>query len=176
MPDMELGANRRPQPAREPPPTMRYAITDETWAVMGPMVERCKSRLGPALSCPTGCSLRPSSTGPAPASPGVTCSRTSAIGRPSKNRLRRWVASGRLKRLFGEMFLGLVRLVFGFIHIRKAALSVNTPQPCQERPHRSVLRVLCMQFIMLIKKFLPRRFGLPRLIVRLGACEPTCVG
>lgn len=26
-----------------------------------------------------------------------------------------------------EVFLGLVRLVFGFIHIRKTALSVNTP-------------------------------------------------
>ena len=26
-----------------------------------------------------------------------------------------------------EVFLGLVRLVFGFIHIRKIALSVNTP-------------------------------------------------
>ena len=27
----------------------------------------------------------------------------------------------------GEMFLGLVRLVFGFIHIKKTALSVNRP-------------------------------------------------
>jgi transposase len=27
----------------------------------------------------------------------------------------------------GEVFLGLVRLVFGFIHVKKTALSVNTP-------------------------------------------------
>ena len=27
----------------------------------------------------------------------------------------------------GEVFLGLVRLVFGFIHVKKIALSVNTP-------------------------------------------------
>ena len=26
---------------------MQYAITDETWAVLGPMIERCKSPFGP---------------------------------------------------------------------------------------------------------------------------------
>ena len=31
---------------------MRYAITDEIWGVMGPMLERCKSRFGPKALLP----------------------------------------------------------------------------------------------------------------------------
>ncbi|HEV7862191.1 MAG TPA: transposase, partial [Acidimicrobiia bacterium] len=31
---------------------MRHVITDEIWAVMGPMVDRCKSRLGPTPGLP----------------------------------------------------------------------------------------------------------------------------
>src|SRR3954466_5767274 len=82
---------------------MRYAITDQIWSVMGPMVDRCKSRLGPAPDLPdrmffeailywarTGVPWRdlPSDFGD-----------WSAV----YNRLRRWIASGRLKRLFEEM-------------------------------------------------------------------------
>jgi putative transposase len=36
---------------------MRYAITDDIWAVIGPMVDRCKSRPGPALDLPDRMSL-----------------------------------------------------------------------------------------------------------------------
>jgi transposase len=82
---------------------MRLAITDETWAVMGPMVGRCKSRLGPAPDLPdrmffeavlywarTGVPWRdlPSDFGD-----------WSAV----YNRLRRWIHSGRLEALFREM-------------------------------------------------------------------------
>lgn len=82
---------------------MRLAITDEIWDVMGPMVERCRSRLGPAPDLPdrmffeavlywarTGVPWRdlPSDFGD-----------WSAV----YNRLRRWIASGRLERLFEEM-------------------------------------------------------------------------
>jgi transposase len=82
---------------------MRYAITDETWAVMGPMVERCKSPFGPEPDPPdrmffeavlywarVGCPWRdlPSEFGD-----------WSAV----YNRLRRWIASGRLKKLFEAM-------------------------------------------------------------------------
>lgn len=31
---------------------MRYLITDEIWAVLGPMVERCRSKLGPEPELP----------------------------------------------------------------------------------------------------------------------------
>jgi transposase len=82
---------------------MRYAITDETWAIFGPMVETCKSPLGPEPQLPdrmffeavlywarTGCPWRD-----LPAEFGDW----SAV----YNRLRRWVHSGRLKRLFEAM-------------------------------------------------------------------------
>lgn len=82
---------------------MRYIITDEVWAVFGPMVERCKSPFGPEPDVPdrmffeavlywarVGCPWRD-----LPAEFGDW----SAV----YNRLRRWVASGRLERLFEEM-------------------------------------------------------------------------
>src|SRR5262245_33067857 len=82
---------------------MRYIITDEVWEVLGPMVECCRSPYGPAPDLPdrtffeavlywarVGCPCRdlPSEFGD-----------WSAV----YNRLRRWVASGRLKRLFEMM-------------------------------------------------------------------------
>ena len=82
---------------------MRQAITDEIWAVMGPMVERHKSRLGPVPILPdrmffeavlywarTGVPWRdlPDAYG-----------EWSAV----YNRLRRWIDSGRMKKLFEAM-------------------------------------------------------------------------
>src|SRR4051812_48122836 len=82
---------------------MRYAITDEIWAVMGPMVERCKSHRGPAPELPdrmffeavlywarVGCPWRDL--------PGAFGDWSAVY-----NRLRRWIDSGRLKRLFQVM-------------------------------------------------------------------------
>jgi transposase len=82
---------------------MRQAITDEIWDVMGPMVERHKSRLGPEPILPdrmffeavlywarTGVPWRdlPDSFGD-----------WSAV----YHRLRRWIDSGRMKKLFEAM-------------------------------------------------------------------------
>jgi transposase len=82
---------------------MRYAITDGIWDVMGPMVRRCKSPLGPAPDRPdrmffeavlywarVGCPWRdlPGDFG-----------GWSAVYK----RLRRRIDSGRLERLFGLM-------------------------------------------------------------------------
>jgi transposase len=82
---------------------MRYAITDATWAVFGPMVRRCRSPLGPepALSermffeaalywARVGCPWRDL--------PAEFGDRSAVY-----NRLRRWIASGRLKKLFEAM-------------------------------------------------------------------------
>jgi transposase len=51
-----------------------------------------------------------------------------------RNRIERALAKAKQFRRFAtryeklkDVFLGLVRLVFGFIHVRKTALSVNTP-------------------------------------------------
>src|SRR6195952_2643361 len=82
---------------------MRYAITDPTWDVLGPMVQTCKSTRGPVPDLPdrmsfeavlywarTGCPWRdlPGDFG-----------GWSAVYK----RLRRWIDSGRLMRLFGLM-------------------------------------------------------------------------
>ena len=38
-----------------------------------------------------------------------------------------WCRAFLFSKKLGEVFLGLARLVFGFIHVKKTALSVNTP-------------------------------------------------
>jgi transposase len=82
---------------------MRYLITHEIWDVFGPMVEACGSPLGPDPELPdrmffeavlyrarTGCSWRDL--------PGEFGAWDAVY-----NRLRRWIHSGRLKRLFELM-------------------------------------------------------------------------
>lgn len=82
---------------------MRYAITDEIWTVLGPMVRSCKSPHGPdpVLSdrmffeavlywARVGCPWRDL--------PGDFGDWSAVY-----NRLRRWIDSGRLKRLFELM-------------------------------------------------------------------------
>ena len=82
---------------------MRYIITDEARSVFGPMVRRCKSPLGPEPDLPdrmsfeavlywarTGCPWRDL--------PGEFGAWDAVY-----NRLRRRVASGRLKKLFDLM-------------------------------------------------------------------------
>ena len=126
---------------------MRYAITDETWAVMGPMVDCCKSRLGPAPDLPdrmffeavlywarTGVPWRdlPSDFGD-----------WSAV----YNRLRRWIASGRLKTLFEAMAAqaaceGTLRVMIDSTIVRAhqhAAGAVK--KKAGRRPRRSAGRV-----------------------------------
>ncbi len=102
---------------------MRFEITDELWAVLGPMVQRCRSPLGPAPELPdrlffdaifhwarTGCPWRdlPSEYGD-----------WSAV----YNRFRRWIHSGRLEKLFAAMIAqpectGTLRLMIDSTIIR----------------------------------------------------------
>ncbi len=93
---------------------MRYAISDETWAVLGPMVEECKSPLGPAPTLPdrmsfeavlywarTGCPWRdlPARLGPWDA---------------VYQRFRRWKVNGVWRALFDRLpgALDLVEALF----------------------------------------------------------------
>ncbi len=82
---------------------MRYALTDEIWDIFGPMVARCKSPFGPEPDLPdrmffeavlywarVGCPWRDL--------PGEFGDWSAVY-----NRLRRWIDSGRLKRLFEAM-------------------------------------------------------------------------
>jgi putative transposase len=87
----------------DPEAHMRYLITDDIWDVLGPMVEACGSPLGPDPELPdrmffeavlyrlrTGCGWRDL--------PGEFGAWDAVY-----NRLRRWIHSGRLERLFGLM-------------------------------------------------------------------------
>jgi putative transposase len=82
---------------------MRRIITDEIWAVFGPMVEECRSPLGPEPELPDRLFFEAV----------LYWARTGIPWRdlPSEfgawgavyNRLRRWIHSGRLKKLFERM-------------------------------------------------------------------------
>jgi putative transposase len=82
---------------------MRRIITDEIWDVLGPMVERCGSPLGPEPELPDRmffeAVLYRARTGiPWRDLPGEFGAWDAVY-----NRLRRWIHSGRLKRLFDLM-------------------------------------------------------------------------
>jgi transposase len=82
---------------------MRHIITDEIWEVLGPMVERCGSPLGPEPGLPDRmffeAVLYRARTGiPWRDLPGEFGAWDAVY-----NRLRRWIHSGRLKRLFERM-------------------------------------------------------------------------
>jgi transposase len=82
---------------------MRRIITDEIWDVLGPMVELCGSPLGPEPELPDRmffeAVLYRARTGiPWRDLPGEFGAWDAVY-----NRLRRWIHSGRLKRLFDLM-------------------------------------------------------------------------
>jgi putative transposase len=82
---------------------MRHIISDEIWEVLGPMVERCGSPLGPEPDLPDRmffeAVLYRARTGiPWRDLPGEFGAWDAVY-----NRLRRWIHSGRLKRLFDLM-------------------------------------------------------------------------
>ena len=102
---------------------MRSAITDATWGTMGPMVQHCKSSLGPAPELPNrmffeAALYRARVGGPWRDLPGdLGC--WSAVYK----RLRRRIDSGRLARLFGLMAAqpacdGILRVMIGSTIVR----------------------------------------------------------
>jgi transposase len=82
---------------------MRYAISDDTWAVLGPMVERCKSRLGPAPELPDRMFFEAVLYVARTGIPWRDLPEEFGAWDAVYNRLRRWIYSGRLEKLFKEM-------------------------------------------------------------------------
>ena len=160
---MELGANRRPQPAPEPAPAMRYAITDEIWAVMGPRVESCKSRLGPAPELPDRMFFEAVLYWARTGVPWRDLPDVFGDWSAVYNRLRRWVASGRLERLFEEMASrpaceGTVRVMIDSTIVRAHQHSAGASKKrAGRRPRRSADRVAA-----------PRRRSSPSSSTRTG--------
>ena len=125
---------------------MRQAITDEIWAVMGPMVERCKSRLGPDPELPDRMFFEAV----------LYWARTGVPWRdlPSEfgdwsavyNRLRRWIDSGRLKKLFEAMAAqpaceGTLRVMIDSTIVRAHQHSAGAAKKkAGRRPRRSAVR------------------------------------
>ena len=82
---------------------MRYAITDEIWGVMGPMVERCRSRLGPVPGLPDRTFFEAVFYWARAGIPWRDLPSDFGDWSAVYNRLRRWIDSGRLKKLFEAM-------------------------------------------------------------------------
>jgi transposase len=82
---------------------MRYAITDEIWAVMGPIVDRCKSRLGPDPILPDRMFFEAVLYWARTGVPWRDLPDDFGDWSAVYNRLGRWIRSGRLEKLFREM-------------------------------------------------------------------------
>ncbi len=122
---------------------MRYAITDEIWAVMGPMVERCKSRLGPAPDLPDRMFFEAVLYWARTGVPWRDLPSDFGAWDAVYNRLRRWIHSGRLKKLFEEMAAqpacdGTVRVMIDSTIVRAHQHSAGASKKrVRRRPKRS---------------------------------------
>jgi putative transposase len=82
---------------------MRYLITDEIWAEFGPMVEACTSPLGPEPELPERMFFEAILYWARTGIPWRDLPAEFGAWDAVYNRLRRWIGSGRLKKLFGLM-------------------------------------------------------------------------
>ena len=82
---------------------MRRIITDEIWAVLGPMVEECRSPLGPEPELPDRLFFEAVFYWARTGIPWRDLPGEFGAWDAVYNRLRRWIHSGRLKKLFEQM-------------------------------------------------------------------------
>lgn len=82
---------------------MRYAITDPIWAVLGPMVQRHRSPLGPVPELPDRMFFEAVFYWARTGIPWRDLPSEFGAWDAVYNRLRRWIHSGRLKKLFEAM-------------------------------------------------------------------------
>src|SRR4051812_16279310 len=82
---------------------MRRIITDEIWAVLGPMVEECRSPLGPEPELPDRMFFEAVLYWARTGIPWRDLPGEFGAWDAVYNRLRRWIHSGRLKKLFERM-------------------------------------------------------------------------
>lgn len=82
---------------------MRHVITDEIWEVFGPMVERCRSPLGPEPELADRMFFEAVLYWARTGVPWRDLPGEFGAWDAVYNRLRRWIHSGRLKRLFEAM-------------------------------------------------------------------------
>lgn len=123
--------------------TMRYVITDEMWDVMGPMVDRCKSPNGPEPDLPDRmffeAVLHIARTG----EPWRDLPEEFGAWDAVYARLRRWIFSRRLEKLFAEMIAqpaceGTVRVMIDSTIVRAHQHSAGAlKKKAGRRPRRS---------------------------------------
>ncbi len=118
---------------------MRYVITDEIWDVMGPMVDRCKSPNGPEPDLPDRmffeAVLHVARTG----EPWRDLPEEFGAWDAVYARLRRWIFSRRLEKLFAEMVAqpageGTARVMIGSTIVRARRHSAGAPETKAGRP------------------------------------------
>ncbi len=124
---------------------MRYAITDEIWEVFGPMVERCRSPYGPEPELPDRmffeAVLHIARTG----EPWRDLPEEFGAWEAVYARLRRWIFSRRLEKLFAEMIAqpacdGTVRVMIDSTIVRAHQHSAGARKKrAGRRPRRSAV-------------------------------------
>jgi putative transposase len=125
---------------------MRYAITDEPWAVLGPMVQACKSPHGPDPVLPDRMSFEAVLSWARVGCPWRDLPGDFGDWSAVYNRLRSWIASGRLKRLFERMAAqpvceGLRRVMIDSTIVRAHQHAAGARRKKgAPRPRRSVVR------------------------------------
>ena len=122
---------------------MRYAITDEIWAVMGPMVDRCKSHLGPEPLIPDRMFFEAVLFWARTGVPWRDLPDDFGDWSAVYNRLGRWIRSGRLAKLFKEMIArpaseGTARVMIDSTIVRAHQHSAGaSKKKAGRRPRRS---------------------------------------
>ena len=121
--------------------TMRHVISDEIWDVMGPMVDRCKSPNGPEPDLPDRMSfeavLHVARTG----EPWRDLPEEFGAWDAVYARLRRWIFSRRLEKLFAERVAqpaceGTVRVMIDSTIVRAHQHSAGALKKKVGRPPR----------------------------------------
>lgn len=135
--------NDAPSHPHEPSPTMRYAITDDIWEVMGPMVDRCKSRLGPEPLIPDRMFFEAVLFWARTGVPWRDLPDDFGDWSAVYNRLGRWIVSGRLEALFKQMIAqpaceGTARVMIDSTIVRAHQHSAGaSKKKAERRPRRS---------------------------------------
>lgn len=122
---------------------MRYAITDDIWEVMGPMVDRCKSRLGPEPLIPDRMFFEAVLFWARTGVPWRDLPDDFGDWSAVYNRLGRWIVSGRLEALFKQMIAqpaceGTARVMIDSTIVRAHQHSAGaSKKKAERRPRRS---------------------------------------
>jgi transposase len=120
---------------------MRYAISDQVWAVMGPIVERHKAKIGPPPLLPDRMFFEAVLYVARTGIPWRDLPAEFGAWDAVYNRLRRWIYSRRLEKLFRELVAqpaceGTIRVMVDSTLVRAHQHAAGAPKKRAGRPAR----------------------------------------